>query len=160
MKAKLCKTQSGICKSLGTVLRTSVFYLAALSNSHLALAKDLQESPLSLSLNTSLQYRVGAQQHQVVITQYGILNKATVNQINETSNQAHVTQYGTNNEAALFQYGANNVVNLLQQGNNNQAHILQQGDGNTANISQAGEQTFTVQQIGNGIEVNVTFYKQ
>ena len=160
MKAKLCKTQSGICKSLGTILCTFAFYLAALSSSHLALAKDLQESPLSLSLNTSLQYRVGAQQHQVVITQYGILNKATVSQTNETSNQAHVAQYGTNNEATLFQYGVNNVVNLLQQGNNNQAHILQQGDGNTANISQAGEQTFTVQQIGNGIEVNVTFYKQ
>ena len=125
-----------------------------------SLSQDLQESPLSISLNSSQQYRVGAQQHQVVVTQYGILNKATVNQINEASNQAHVVQFGSNNYAELFQFGSQNVVNLSQQGNNNYAEILQQGDANIANISQAGEQTFKVQQIGNGLEVNVTFHKQ
>ena len=122
-------------------------------------AKDLQESPLSLSLSQSLQYRVGAQQHQVVVTQYGILNKATVNQFNETSNQANIVQYGSHNYANLYQYGSNNVVNLTQQGNNNYVEILQQGDANTANIMQAGEQAFKVHQIGNDIEVNVTFYQ-
>lgn len=142
----------------------SYMYMISLVSSSLlaqsVLAKDLQESPLSLSLNSSLHYRVGAQQHHVVVTQYGILNKATVNQINEASNQAHVVQYGSNNLAEVFQYGTENIINLSQHGNNNHAEILQQGDANIANISQAGEQAFKVQQIGNGIEVNVTFHKQ
>ena len=160
MKAN--RGNSPICNSL--LCKQFAMNIAMLVGSVLlvptVLAQDLQESHLSLSLNSSLQYRVGAQQHQVVVTQYGILNKATVNQINEASNQAHVVQFGSNNYAELFQFGSQNVVNLSQQGNNNYAEILQQGDANTANISQAGEQTFKVQQIGNGLEVNVTFHKQ
>ncbi|ATC93647.1 minor curlin subunit CsgB [Pseudoalteromonas tunicata] len=122
--------------------------------------QDLQESPLSLSLNPTLQYRVGAQQHQVVITQYGILNKATVNQQNESTNEAYIVQNGSNNIAAILQYGSDNLINLSQQGNNNQAEVLQQGNANIANISQSGEQAFKVQQIGNDLVVNVTFSQQ
>lgn len=121
-----------------------------------SLSQDLQESPLSISLNSSQQYRVGAQQHQVVVTQYGILNKATVNQINETVNEANILQYGEGNYAQIQQYGMDNLINLSQQGNNNYAEILQHGDGNIANITQLGEQTFKVTQVGNDLEVNVT----
>ena len=122
--------------------------------------QDLIESPLSLSLNPSLQYRDGAQQHQVVVTQYGILNKATVNQQNGSTNEAYVVQNGSNNLATFLQNGSDNLINLSQQGNNNQAEVFQQGDANIANISQIGEQAFKVTQIGNDLVVNVSFSKQ
>ena len=147
---------------LATLL--SGFILVVFSCSSLAelsLSQDLQESPLSASLNQSLQYRVGAQEHQVVVTQYGILNKATVTQGNNYSNnEANIVQLGNNNIVELFQYGSENIVNLSQYGNENYTEVLQQGNNNTANISQAGQQSFKVQQIGNGLEVNVTFYQR
>lgn len=124
------------------------------------MAQDLIESPLSISLNSAQQYRVGAQQHQVIVTQYGILNTATVNQINETLNHAHIFQQGEDNIALVQQYGSNNIITLSQHGNHNYAEIMQQGNDNVASITQLGEQTFKLQQIGNNLEVNVTVSQQ
>jgi len=119
---------------------------------------DLQDSPLSLSLTTTVPMTVNNQTQQLVINQYGIHNKATVNQMANAANSIEISQYGINNMALINQTGYGNSINLLQQGDNNLAEVIQDGDANIANIIQEGEQTFIVHQIGNDMVVNITQY--
>jgi minor curlin subunit len=119
---------------------------------------DLQDSPLSLSLTTSMLITVNNQTQQLVINQYGIFNKVTVSQMADAENSIDISQNGINNMADIAQSGYGNTVNVNQQGNNNLAEIDQIGDANIANVWQEGEQTFVVRQIGNEMVVNVTQY--
>jgi minor curlin subunit len=119
---------------------------------------DLQESRLSLSLTPTAIMTVNEQQQQVMISQYGILNNATIKQLASTSNNIIISQDGIGNQAFIEQYGNGNSVNIQQSGYNNHAGVIQEGDANIANINQAGEQTFIVHQIGNDMVVNITQY--
>jgi minor curlin subunit len=119
---------------------------------------DLQESRLSLSLTPTAIMTVNEQQQQVMISQYGILNNATIKQLANTSNNIIISQDGIGNQAFIEQYGNGNSVNIQQSGYNNHAGVIQEGDANIANINQAGEQTFIVHQIGNDMVVNITQY--
>lgn len=119
---------------------------------------DLQESRLSLSLTPTATMTINEQQHQVIISQYGILNKATIKQLANTSNNIIISQDGIGNQALIEQLGNGNSVNIQQSGYNNHAGVIQEGDANIANINQAGEQTFIVHQIGNDMVVNITQY--
>lgn len=119
---------------------------------------DLQESPLSLSLSTSVDIDVAGQNQQLVISQYGILNKATIKQMANGANSIIVSQNGINNSLNISQYGYENIINLQQQGNDNSASVIQEGDANVANISQLGEQTLIIHQIGNEMVVNISQY--
>jgi len=117
---------------------------------------ELKDSPLSLSLTTTATMTVDGQTQQLVINQYGIHNKATVNQMANMGNSIAIDQYGIDNLTNLTQSGYGNTINLQQQGNNNFAEIIQDGNTNTANVLQEGEQTFVVHQIGNDMVVNIT----
>jgi len=117
---------------------------------------ELQDSPLSLSLTTTATMTIGDQTQQLVISQYGIYNKATVNQMANMGNSIAIEQFGIDNLADLTQLGYGNTINLQQQGNNNFAEIVQDGNANIANVLQQGEQTFIVHQIGNDMVVNIT----
>ena len=117
---------------------------------------ELKDSPLSLSLTTTATITVGDQTQQLVISQYGIHNKATVNQMANMGNSIAIEQFGIDNLADLTQSGYGNMINLQQQGDNNIAEIVQDGDTNIANVLQEGGQTFIVHQIGNDMVVNVT----
>lgn len=119
---------------------------------------ELKDSPLSLSLTTTASMTVGNATQQLVINQYGIHNKATVNQTANAGNSIAINQDGIDNLANLLQTGYGNTINLHQQGNGNNAEIIQDGDANIANIIQQGEQTFIVHQIGNEMVVNITQY--
>jgi len=138
------------------------FIVIASSYSQLLFAQDLAEntelkdSPLSLSLTTSVSMSVGNQNQQLIISQYGIFNKATVNQMANAGNSIAVYQDGVNNLATLVQTGFGNTINLQQLGSGNLAEVVQDGDANIANIIQEGEQSFIVHQIGNEMVVNIT----
>ncbi|SFD70076.1 curlin subunit CsgB [Pseudoalteromonas denitrificans] len=119
---------------------------------------DLQDSPLSLSLTTTLAITINNSVQHLAISQYGIKNQVTVNQMANMINEINIIQSGINNKANLVQSGSYNTVNLLQQGDGNLAEVIQEGDANIANIKQAGEQTFIVHQIGNEMLVNITQY--
>lgn len=119
---------------------------------------DLQESSLSLSLTPTAVMTINDQQQQVVVNQYGILNRATIKQLGDASNHISIHQDGMNNQVAVEQMGVGNTVNVNQWGSFNNAGVVQQGDANIANISQLGEQSFVVRQIGNNMVVNVTQY--
>lgn len=124
----------------------------------LASNTDLQESSLSLSLTPSTVMTINDQQHQVVVNQYGILNRATIKQLANASNSISVNQDGMNNQVVVEQLGFGNTVNIEQWGNYNLAGVIQEGNANTANITQSGEQTFVVHQIGNDMVVNISQY--
>lgn len=119
---------------------------------------DLQESSLSLSLTPTTVMTINDQQHQVVVNQYGILNRATIKQLANASNNISINQDGISNQVMIEQSGFGNTVNIEQWGNYNLAGVVQEGNANTANIIQAGEQTFVVHQIGNDMVVNITQY--
>lgn len=101
---------------------------------------------------------IGAEQQQVLISQYGILNRATIKQLANASNNILINQDGMNNHVMVEQTGFGNSVNLEQLGNNNQLGVIQEGNANVANITQSGEQAFVVHQIGNDMVVNITQY--
>lgn len=144
------------CCFFTVVIANLAFY------SHLSYANDLlsgtelKDSPLSLSLTTTATMLVDGETQQLVINQYGIQNKATVNQMANMGNNIVVDQYGIDNMANLTQSGYGNTINLRQQGNNNIAEVVQEGNTNIANVLQEGEQTFVVHQIGNDMVVNIT----
>lgn len=119
---------------------------------------DLQESSLSLSLTPTATMTINDQQRQIVVNQYGILNRATIKQLANASNSISINQDGMNNQVMVEQSGFGNAVNIEQTGNFNLAGVIQEGNANTANIIQAGEQTFIVHQIGNDMVVNITQY--
>ena len=119
---------------------------------------DLQESSLSLSLTPSTVMTINDQQHQVMVNQYGILNRATIKQLANASNSILVNQDGMSNQVVIEQFGYGNSINVEQWGNYNLAGVIQEGNANTANITQSGEQTFVVHQIGNDMVVNVSQY--
>ena len=139
------------------LLITSMYSPTA-SSQDLASGTELKDSPLSLSLSTTVPMSVGDQSQQLVISQYGILNKATVSQAANAGNSISIHQQGINNVANLTQTGFGNTINLEQHGDDNLAEIIQDGDANVANINQQGEQTFIVHQIGNDMVVNITQY--
>ncbi len=139
------------------IVMTNLALYSNISNSNdLLSGTELKDSPLSLSLTTTATMTVGDQTQQLVISQYGIHNKATVNQMANMGNSIAIEQYGIDNLANLTQSGYGNTINLQQQGNNNFAEIVQDGDANIANVLQEGEQTFIVHQIGNDMVVNIT----
>jgi minor curlin subunit len=119
---------------------------------------DLQDSPLSLSLMTTVTTTLSGESQELVVGQYGILNKATISQMVGMSNSISISQLGENNMANISQMGSQNVINLEQEGSNNFAEIIQEGNANIANIIQQGEQTFIVHQIGNDMVINITQY--
>jgi minor curlin subunit len=142
-----------ICVALGMS-----FSLVSFSQDRFTNA-DLQDSPLSLSLTTIVPITVNNQTQQLVISQYGIFNNVTVNQMQNTTNRIHISQNGINNNANVSQTGYDNFVNINQFGSDNLAEVIQDGDANVANIWQEGEQTFIVHQIGNDMVVNITQYQ-
>lgn len=154
------KTNRGTKASLAFAVIT---YLS-LGYSSLSIAQDLpdnvdlKDSPLSLSLTPSATISIGEQRQQVMVSQYGILNTATIKQLANASNSAMINQDGVGNEAVIEQLGNGNSVNIRQWGDQNLARVTQEGDDNTANIAQAGEQTFIIHQIGNEMVVNITQY--
>ncbi|BBN82360.1 hypothetical protein PA25_23450 [Pseudoalteromonas sp. A25] len=117
---------------------------------------DLQESPLSLSINPSLSVHA---QLLATIKQNGTFNKATITQIGDELNLVSLVQLGSNNLAEITQAGAHNSVNLVQYGNNNYTSIVQQGDANVVNLTQLGEQTLLIHQLGNEMVLNVSVNK-
>jgi minor curlin subunit len=139
------------------VVLSAIYSSVSYSNDLLS-GTELKDSPLSLSLTTTATMTVGSQRQQLVINQYGIHNKATVNQMANAENSIAINQDGIDNLANLSQTGYGNTINLLQQGNGNFAEVIQDGNANIANINQQGEQSFTVHQIGNDMVVNVTQY--
>lgn len=150
--------------SLIKYVSANTFAMALMFNSSFATSQDLanntdlKESSLSLSLTPSTLMAINAQQHQVVISQYGILNRATIKQLANASNSISINQDGFNNQVSVEQFGYGNSVNIEQLGNYNLAGVIQEGNANVANITQSGEQTFVVHQIGNDMVVNITQY--
>ena len=119
---------------------------------------DLQESPLSLSLSKSIDITLAEQNQQLVISQYGILNKATIKQTANAANNIIVSQRGISNNLDISQQGYGNLIILEQQGNGNQADVIQEGDANIANVSQFGDQTIAIHQLGSEMVVNISQY--
>ena len=119
---------------------------------------DLKDSPLSLSLSTGVTMPVDNHVQHIRISQYGISNEATINQLAHAGNGVVLSQFGNDNLANIIQSGLGNTVNLEQLGDSNQAKVIQEGNANVANIRQEGEQRFFVHQIGNDMEVNITQY--
>lgn len=119
---------------------------------------DLLDSELSLSLSTTVNFE-GALGGSIIIGQYGLYNTTNIIQAGSNTNTIEVIQQGDNNFADIIQLGIDNEVILVQEGENNFFTILQDGNGNAANVNQLGEQNFTVTQIGNGMVVNITQYK-
>ncbi|MFT5757259.1 MAG: minor curlin subunit [Alteromonadaceae bacterium] len=134
------------------------FYSHSGNANDLLSGPELQDSPLSLSLTTTAAITIDNQTQQLVINQYGIHNKATVNQVANVGNSIAINQDGMDNLANLLQTGYGNTINLYQQGNGNFAEVIQEGNTNLVNIVQEGEQTFIVHQIGNDMVVNITQY--
>ena len=119
---------------------------------------DLQDSPLSLSLTTTTSMTTDNQTQQLVIGQYGIFNKVTVNQAANSTNTIKVHQDGVENSVNISQIGFDNRIDIEQYGHHNLAEVNHHGNGNIANIRQEGEQSFIVHQIGNEMVVNITQY--
>lgn len=153
-----------VIRGVRSPLAFAVISYLSLSHSAWSIAQDLpnnidlQDSPLSLSLTPSAIITVGEQRQQVIVSQYGILNTATIKQLANASNSALISQDGVGNEALIEQLGNGNSVNIRQWGGQNVAHVIQEGNDNNANIAQAGEQTFVIHQIGNEMVVNITQY--
>lgn len=143
---------------LAVILPVLVLFSFNSYSQDLAINTDLKDSPLSLSLTTSVLMTINNQTQQLVINQYGIFNKVTVSQMADAANSIDISQNGINNMADISQSGYENTVNVNQQGNNNLAQIEQVGNANIANVWQEGEQTFVVRQIGNEMVVNITQY--
>lgn len=120
---------------------------------------DLQDSNLSLSLSTTINFN-SALGGSITIGQYGLYNTTNIIQAGSNANTISVIQQGNNNTADITQLGVDNTVNVLQKGENNLFKIIQDGDGNVANVNQLGEQNFIVHQIGNEMTVNITQYKK
>lgn len=120
---------------------------------------ELTDSQLSLSLaKTMIITPRQGQEQSIVLSQYGVYNKATINQQANSANNIQVSQDGINNSVTLSQHGADNAISVNQYGDDNLAEVVQVGDTNIANVIQAGEQRFRVHQIGNDMVVNVTQY--
>ncbi len=146
-------------KSIIGVLTTIIMIIAFSSASQdLYTSVDLQDSPLSLNLTKTIPITVNNQTQQLVISQYGLFNQATVSQMANAANSIDINQDGIGNIANVIQLGYDNTVNINQFGNNNLAEVIQEGNANIANIWQEGEQTFVVHQIGNNMVVNITQY--
>lgn len=144
------------CCFFTVVIANLAFYSQMSYSNDLLSGTELKDSPLSLSLTTTATMQIGEETQQLVINQYGIHNKATVNQMANMGNNIIIDQFGIDNMANLTQSGYGNTINLQQQGNNNFAEVIQEGNTNVANVLQEGEQTFTVHQIGNDMVVNIT----
>ena len=142
----------------GCFVLFSVFFSETSFANDLLSGRDLQESPFSLSLTTTVQMTIGSQTQQLVISQYGIFNITTTSQMLNAANSIFISQEGIGNMANVIQSGYGNTVTLQQQGDNNLAELTQEGNANIANIQQFGEQNFTVHQIGNEMVVNITQY--
>ncbi len=140
------------------VIANLAFYSSISHSNDLLSGTELKDSPLSLSLTTTATMTIGNQTQQLVINQYGIHNKATVNQMANMGNSIAIEQFGMDNLANLTQLGYGNTIYLQQQGDNNFAEIRQDGNNNIANVIQEGEQSFIVHQIGNDMVVNITQY--
>lgn len=125
----------------------------------LASNSDLQDSNLSLSLSTTVDFS-SALGGTISIGQYGLYNTTNIIQAGSNTNSISVLQLGNNNSADITQLGSENSVNVVQEGENNLFQVLQDGYGNVANVNQLGEQNFTVHQIGNEMTVNITQYKE
>ncbi|MFT5276952.1 MAG: minor curlin subunit [Glaciecola sp.] len=160
------KTNLTLSKLKPDVIKTSLFvsllFLLVLPSQHgiaqdLGLNSDLQDSALSLSLSTTVDFG-SALGGSITIGQFGLYNTTNIIQAGSNSNIIDITQQGNNNRAEVNQLGIGNSVVLLQQGENNLFNIIQDGNDNTANVNQFGEQTFIVTQIGNEMVVNVTQY--
>lgn len=143
---------------LDTFALFMMIFSVNVSSQDLLSGNDLRDSPLSLSLMTTMTTTLNGESQELVVSQYGILNKATINQMVGLSNSTSISQIGENNMADVSQMGSQNVINLEQMGSNNLAEIIQEGDANIANVVQQGEQTFTVHQIGNDMVINITQY--
>lgn len=117
---------------------------------------DLVESELSLNLNSAIKRPRSNLHNQIFVTQYGLLNHASIVQSNAENNEISLIQLGQGNQAEFQQQGSENVILLSQYGDNNYAEVIQHGIGNSATIEQLGEQTLTLQQIGNDLAVSVT----
>lgn len=148
------------------VTKTLLFVLSLLLlavHSQQAVAKDLgqntdlQDSTLSLSLSTTVDFG-GTLGGSITIGQFGLYNTTNIIQAGSNNNIIDVTQRGNNNKAEVYQLGIGNSVVLLQQGGNNLFSIIQDGNDNTANVNQLGKQSFTVTQLGNEMVVNITQY--
>lgn len=120
---------------------------------------DLQDSNLSLSLSTTINFS-SALGGSITIGQYGLYNTTNIIQAGSNANTISVIQQGNNNTADITQLGVDNTVNVLQEGENNLFKIIQDGDGNVANVNQLGEQNFIVHQIGNEMTVNITQFQK
>ncbi|NOU52499.1 curlin subunit CsgB [Pseudoalteromonas sp. JBTF-M23] len=154
----LTKIKAHLASSLNTNVYKRVMLPMSLLMSCVTYAgsADLQESPLSLSINPSLSVHA---QLLTTVKQNGTLNKATITQIGDELNLVSLVQLGSNNLAEITQAGANNSVNLIQYGNNNYTSIVQQGDANVVNLTQLGEQTLLIHQLGNEMVLNVSVNK-
>lgn len=151
--SSLIKSLAITCITVSTLTSTQI-----IKANDLLSGTELKDSPLSLSLSTTVPMTVDNQSQQLVVSQYGIFNKATINQAANADNSIIVKQTGINNLANLKQDGFGNTINLEQSGDDNLAEVIQQGDANIANIKQQGQQTFVVHQIGNDMVVNITQY--
>ena len=143
---------------LGTFALFMLTLSVSVNSQDLLSGDDLKDSPLSLSLMTTVTTTLNGESQELVVSQYGILNKATISQMTGMTNRLSISQIGENNMANISQMGSQNVINLEQIGSNNLAEIVQEGDANIANVVQQGEQTFIVHQIGNEMVVNITQY--
>jgi len=146
------------CVCCVVLITKLVIYSHSCNASDLLSGSELKDSPLSLSLTTTAVMTIDNQAQQLVINQYGMHNKATVNQATNAGNSIAINQNGIDNLANLLQTGYGNTINLVQQGNGNFAEVIQEGNTNLVNIVQEGEQTFIVHQIGNDMVVNITQY--
>jgi minor curlin subunit len=151
--------KSNICCIFPVIFVIQLIFCSYNTNANdLLSGSELKDSPLSLSLTTTAVMTIDDQTQQLVINQYGIHNKATVNQMTNAGNSIAINQDGMDNLANLLQTGYGNTINLHQQGNSNFAEVIQEGNTNLVNIVQEGEQTFIVHQIGNDMVVNITQY--
>ena len=85
------------------------------------------------------------------ISQTGSLNRAYIEQVGQTGNNAESWQEGVELSASIIQNGASNAARLSQTGSNDSAVLLQQGTGNQMAISQLGANVTTdSSQVGDG----------
>lgn len=113
--------------------------------------EDFLESRLSMELQADLG---GSMHSAALIRQKGNHNLASVSQSGET-NIAEVLQYGSNNLAYIDQFGVNNRALVRQVGSDNYADVLQEGANNVAAVAQHGGRSFSLEQIGNNMKVNI-----
>ncbi|MFT5294033.1 MAG: minor curlin subunit [Colwellia sp.] len=88
------------------------------------------------------------------VTQLGNNNKSTVNQSGD--NLAIVTQVGNGNLVDINQQGSDNLAVVTQVGDYNEIDINQIGQSNVAVGIQLGGQGFSIEQIGDNMNVVVT----